>query len=316
MIIRSHSMAVLVMVALMATVGACDQSAKATSGEGLDSAQGSQEYETCAATAQCQGDLRCVDGACRSGVASPLGDYYAAVGQRELARDNVRAAVEAYTRAVNQYKIEELPIPSHLYCAQGHALAQDSGDQENAELGARVLHRCIRDLPARSRWRSQALSDLAVLGDVGLDPMLLGAKDDADRYLTKAPKTPSLDKVDVEVKSSISTSASSYSGFVQTLGSDEVRDALLPCWKAYNEATKEKTFTVTLPFKYYFYQGYYADQDRHKLDIKGDAPAPGSPQTSAEACVHGAIGPIADTYAKSGGSGSWSGDITLVIGFP
>jgi hypothetical protein len=306
----------LIAAALALPLGAaCDQSAKATSADGVET-HGSAEYETCSATVHCKSDLRCVDGVCRSSVASALGDYYAAVGQRELSRDNVEAAVAAYTRAVNQYKVEELPIPSDLFCAQGHALAMDRDNQENAELGARVLHRCVRDLPARSRWRTQALADLAILGDVGLDPMLLGAKDDADRYLTKAPKTPSIDKVDVQVKSTVSSSASTYTGFVQKLTSDEIRDALLPCWKVYNDSTKEKTVSVTLSFKYYFYQGYYADQDRHKLDIKGEPPAPTTPQAIAEACVHGVVAPVADAHSKSAGSGSWSGDITLVIGFP
>lgn len=306
----------LIAVLLVPFGAACDQSAKATSADGIENAQGSEEYETCSATVHCKGDLRCVDGVCRSSVTSPLGDYYAAVGERELSRENVEAAVAAYTRAVNQYKVEELPIPTDLFCAQGHALTMDRDNQENAELGARVLHRCIRDLPARSRWRNQALADLAILGDVGLDPMLLGAKDDADRYLTKAPKAPSIDKVDVQVQSNVSSSASSYTGFVQKLQSDEVRDALLPCWKAYNDSTKEKTISVTLPFKYYFYQGYYADQDRYKLDIKSEAPAPTTPQAIAEACVHGVIAPMADEYSKRAGSGSWSGDLTIVLGFP
>jgi hypothetical protein len=240
-----------------------------------------------------------------------VGDYYAAVGARALAEQQVPQAIEAYTAAVNRYESDKVEIPLAILCGKGEALAGAMEEREKAEQAARTLHECLRQAPVGSAVRSRALRTLARLGRAGLDPELLGRDELMSQYLTKKPAKPPTSSLVVKADGSVKTRASSYTAFLEHVKSDPVRDLLVPCWEANWKANKKKVLTTTLDFKYWFHEGYEPSEDRDKMAIKSAEPAPGTP----ERCVHDALGPVADDFSKAQrkGSGRWNGKITLTI---
>src|SRR6185436_2831751 len=148
--------------------------------------QKSREYESCGATLHCADNLRCFDQQCRRTARSAVGDYYAAAGAAARAKGEIEPAIAAYAQALGQYAAEKLEVPPDIDCAYGATLAAGRAKRENAELGARVLHRCVLAVPTGSSLRMQAMGSLALLGEAGLDPLTLGGGKLADTYLTKA----------------------------------------------------------------------------------------------------------------------------------
>jgi hypothetical protein len=305
----------LALTASLALVVACDPRAKAgnaTKGGGSGS-QLSTEYESCTSSLECVPGLRCADDICRSPKTSVVADYHAAAGRRALAEGKVDTAIAEYVEAVNQYKADDdVEVPVALYCEQGSALVQARRDPEHGELAARVLHRCVLGTPNGSAIRRRALDDLALLGDVGLDPLLLARAEAGDRYLTKAPKRPPTDSLKVAVTGDVRTSSRSYQTFITQMQSPAMRDKLAPCWEQYWKATTKTALAVTVPLKHRFYEGVYESQDGYKLYI-GDAPAPADAALAAATmCVSSAMTEFAKEF--KGGSGSWGGDVVITIG--
>ncbi|HEX7838451.1 MAG TPA: hypothetical protein VF469_13345, partial [Kofleriaceae bacterium] len=166
-------------------------------------------------------------------------------------------------------------------------------NQEHAELGARILHRCVLAVPAASRLREQALGDLAGLADAGLDPVLLGAGKLADRYLTRAPTQPATDKLTVTVAPSPMPAGKSYPQIPDKLNEADVRGALVACWEAYNAQTHKDALTVAIGIKSIFAPSEYEDEPG-TITIKLDPPvamAPGSPESAADGCVRQIVEP-------------------------
>src|SRR4051812_11248303 len=158
-------------VALLALCAACDSKATASDPQATARPeQKSKEYESCGASMHCADELRCFDQTCRRTARSAVGDYFAALGSQARAKGDNEAAIAAYTSALGHYDSEHVPLPPDIDCAYGGALAAAKTNRDHAELGARVLHRCLLAVPTASSLRVQALSELATLSDVGLDP--------------------------------------------------------------------------------------------------------------------------------------------------
>src|SRR5262249_19702432 len=157
------------------------------------------------------------------------------------ARGDYEAAISAYAQAEAQYEAEHLknlPVPD-IDCAYGAALAAAKQKHDHAELGARVLHRCVIAVPVGSTLREAAIVQLATLKHVGLDPLLLGPNKPADTYLTKGPATPSGDKVNVTVTANPAVSGKSYAQIPDKVA--ELKPQLVACWEAYTAASKKDT---------------------------------------------------------------------------
>lgn len=274
------------------TLGGCDSRATASDPSGGRAEQRSREYESCAASAQCQDDLRCFDHTCRRTARSIVGDYYAAAGARVRARGEVEAAIAAYAQALTHYDAEKVALPPDVDCAYGAALAAARGNKERGELGAKVLHRCVLAVPSASRLREQALADLAGLAEVGLDPVLLGAGKLADTYLTKAPTRPATDKLTVSVAPTPMPAGKSYPQIPDKLAQPDVRGALVACWEAYNAAAHKDAMTVTLGLKSISAPSEYED-DPVTFSVRFEPPAalPAGPDAAAEACVRQVVEP-------------------------
>src|SRR5437763_10455532 len=150
----------------------CDTRAKASDPVRAD--QKSKELESCSASIDCADSLRCFDHACRRTARSAVGDYFAALGSQLKKAGDIEGSIDAYNRSLGHYDSEKIALPPDVDCAYGAALAAGKAKKEHAELGARVLHRCMLAVPVGSRLREQALSDLASLSDAGLDPLTLG----------------------------------------------------------------------------------------------------------------------------------------------
>jgi hypothetical protein len=283
--------AIAVSVVCAAAAAGCDSRATASEPGAGRAEQKSREYETCAASVQCQDELRCFDHTCRRTARSIVGDYFAAAGALAKSRGELEAAIAAYAQAIGHYDAEKIALPPDVDCAYGAALAAARRNREHGELGARVLHRCVLATPAASRLREQALADLATLGDVGLDPVLLGASKLADLYLTK-PARPSTDKLAVAVAPTPAPTAKSYPMIPDKLGQAELRTGLVACWEAYNAATHKDALTVTVGLKAVYTPSEYEDEPG-TVAIKFDPPVapPAGPDAAADGCVRQIVEP-------------------------
>jgi hypothetical protein len=288
-------------VAAFAVLGAlgtpgCDSRATASDPSAGRAEQKSREYETCSASMQCQDELRCFDHACRRIARSTVGDYYAAAGALARGKGDLEAAIASYAQALGHYDAEKLALPPDVDCAYGATLAAARAKKEHAELGARVLHRCLLAAPVGSRLRDQALAELAGLADAGLDPVLLGASKVADLYLTKAPSKPQADKLTVSVTPTPVPAGKSFALIPDKLGEAETRAALVACWDAYAAASKKDALTVTLGLKSSYLASEYEDETGTYV-MKLDAPA-GLAAASAEAAADGCVRQVVEPALK------------------
>lgn len=274
---------------LLLALAACDTKATASDPQGGGRAeQKSREYESCSATLHCAENLRCFDNTCRRISRSAVGDYYAAVGAAALRRGEAETAIASYAQAINQYEAEKVAggVPPEIDCAYGAALAAGKGKKENAELAARVLHRCVLAVPVGSALRLHAFEQLATLEGTGLDPLLLGAGKTADLYLTKGPARPASDKLTVSVAANPEPKKS-FAAIKDKLASTDLRGPLISCWEANFAATKKEIMSVTIGVKSAYVLSEYED-DPGVFVVKVEAPTSVDP---AEACVRNAIEP-------------------------
>jgi hypothetical protein len=282
-----------VVVASGVALGACDTRATASDPATSRGEQKSKEYESCGASAQCADDLRCFEHACRRTSRSTVGDYHAAAGALARSRGDLEGAVAAYAQALGHYDAEKVALPPDVDCAYGAVLAAARSKKEHAELGSRVLHRCVLAVPVGSRLREQALADLATLADAGLDPVLLGANKLADLYLTKGPARPPTDKVAVTVTPTPMPTGKTYALIPDKINAPEMHAALVACWEAFSNASKKDSVTVTIGVKSSFIPSEYEDEPGTfvvRLDPAVALPA-GSAEAAADSCVRQVIEP-------------------------
>lgn len=283
------------MLAVAAAAAGCDSKATVTGPDPQASAvkpeQKSREYESCGATVDCADNLRCLEQTCRRTARSAVGDYWAAAGAAALARGEIDPAIAAYDQALGQYGAEKLEVPADVDCEYGAALAAGRAKRETAERAARVLHRCVLAVPPASALRARAMTSLAALAEVGLDPLLLGGAKLADRYLTKAPQRPSTDKLTVSISASPATSSKSYGVVSEKLVDPAAKPALIACWEAYSAAAKKDTLAVTLPIKVGYASSEYEDEDGAWYAKLGAASGLSGAEAEADACVRKVVEP-------------------------
>ncbi len=268
---------------------ACDS--RATSDPGRS--ERSREYETCSTSVDCKDELRCFDHTCRRTARSTVGDYFAAHGALAKQKGDLEQAINDYTQALAHYDAEKIALPPDVDCAYGAALAAAAGNKEHAEMGARVLHRCLLAVPAGSRLREQALAALAPLGDAGLDPVLLGANKVADKYLTKEPSRPSSDKVQITVTANPQPTGKSYQQIPDKLKEPDMRAALVGCWDTYTNATKKEAMTTTVGLKVSYIPSEYEDESgTYSAKLDPQTGATNTPEAAAETCVRGVLDPM------------------------
>jgi hypothetical protein len=297
LVYRSTLRNALVISAIAAPIAACDSRAKAGDARG-DTL--SKEYESCASSADCDDKLRCFDHACRRTTRNTIGDYYAALGGVALAKGDTRASIAAYEQALGHY---EQAAPPDVDCAYGAALAAGRAKKDDAELGARVLHRCVMAVPVGSALRDRALADLALLADSGLDPLLLGANKLADVYLKLAPAAPPPPSDHaVTVTASPPVSAPGFQAFPDKLASAELHAAMNACWDAYFAATKKDTMVVSLPVRAAFVPSGYDDEPgSFAFRVDPAAGVPAGPDATADACVRVVAEPALKTVPIQSG---------------
>jgi hypothetical protein len=290
--IEVSSPAMRTLVCLALALAACDTKATAsdpqTGGGAPRAEQKSRELESCGATLHCGENLRCFDQVCRRVTRSAVGDYYAAAGAAALLRGEVDTAITQYTASINQYEAEKIQggTPPELDCAYGAALAAGRNKKENAELAARVLHRCVLAVPVASELRMRAFDQLATLESSGLDPLLLGGSKTADLYLTKAAAKPASDKLTITVTATPEPKKS-FAAIKEKLASADIRAPLVACWDAAFAAAKQETISTTIGVKSAYVVGEYED-DPGVFVIKFDAP---SSVDKNEACIRAAVEP-------------------------
>jgi hypothetical protein len=273
------------------TLVGCDSRAKA-SDPGARAESKSKEYESCGASMHCQDDLRCFDNVCRRGARSTVGDYYAALGAQRLQRGELEGAIDSYNKALGHYDSEKIALPPDVDCAYGAALAAGKQKKEHAELGARVLHRCILAVPTGSSLRTQALAQLATLQDAGLDPLTLGRTQLADVYLTRAPQKPSSDKVGVTVTATPPIDKKTYHFIPDRIAEPDMKSALVACWEQYNNATHKDALAVSIGMKVSYIPSEYEDESgSFATKIDPAVAMPAGPDAAADQCVRAAVEP-------------------------
>ncbi|HTJ43965.1 MAG TPA: hypothetical protein VL463_17790, partial [Kofleriaceae bacterium] len=154
-----------------------------------------------------------------------------------------------------------------------------------------VLHRCLMGAPMGSELRVRALASLATLDDAGLEPAHLALDKPADVYLSRAPATPTTEKLKVTATGEPATSAASFAAVVERVQQGDLRSSLVSCWQKYSDATKKTSLTVSLPIKAAYIDSGYDDEPGGFV-VKLDPPAAGSgPDAEATACVRGVVEP-------------------------
>lgn len=277
--------------ALLSLATACDS--KATASDPQSGAprpeQKSKEYESCGASMHCADELRCFEQTCRRTARSTVGDFYASRGAQLRAKGDVEGAITAYTSALGHYDSEKVPLPPDVDCAYGGALAAAKTNKDHAELGARVLHRCVLAVPSASPLREKALAELAGLADVGLDPLLLGGGKPADLYLTKGPVKPATDKLAVTVTATPQP-AKSMAAISDAIGAQ--KSGLVACWETYNAASKKTDMTVNIDVKTGYIASEYDDVSGTWVVKLQPSTAPaGTPEAAADTCARSLVEP-------------------------
>lgn len=302
---------VIAAAAFAASAAGCDPSADASGAEAGQSGA-SAELESCAATSQCQPGLRCVDRVCVPEVGSVLGDYHAATGRLALERGDVNGAIERFSRAVNQYESDGITPPAALYCEQGHALVADRTNPERAEVGARVLHRCLLRAPAASDLQRRALTDLALLDELGLEPLTLNRAEPADAYLTREARPLRPDELRVAVSGE--GRARTFNRLISHLEGENLDETLAPCWNLYFDESGEEELTLEIPFSYDYRLGPTTAQDRAVVRIPNHDGPSGSGEAKAHACAVDILKPMAAEYARRQSDNvGWREAVTLQI---
>jgi hypothetical protein len=277
-------------VAIAAAIAGCDTRAKASDPAGRAESK-SKEYESCGASMHCQDDLRCFDNVCRRTARSSVGDYYAALGNQLRARGELAAAIDSFNKALGHYDSEKIALPPDIDCSYGATLAAAKAKKEHAELGARVLHRCLLAVPSGSPLRDRALSDLATLTDSGLDPLALGRTQLADVYLTRAPQKPASDKLSVSVTPTPAVDKKTFALIPDRIQQPDLKAALIACWETYNQATRKEAMSVTIGIQSKYYASEYEDEPgRYQTKIDPAVAVPG-PDGAADQCVRAAVEP-------------------------
>jgi tetratricopeptide (TPR) repeat protein len=285
----SRSLAYATLV--LAAVAGCDSRAKASDPQAARAEAKSREYESCGASMHCQDELRCFEHVCRRGARSSVGDYYAALGAANRQRGELEAAIDAYNRALGHYDSEKIAPPPDVDCAYGSTLAAARKKKEHAELGARVLHRCVLAVPVGSPLRERALADLALLAEAGLDPLTLGRSQLADVYLTRAPQRPSADRLSVHVTATPPVDKKTFPLIPERLGQADVKAPLVACWETYNAATRKEAMAVTIGLKWQYLPSEYEDEPGRYQPRFDPASSAAGPDGIAETCVRAAVEP-------------------------
>lgn len=286
----------IVAVVALALAPACDGKATASDPPAaLAPVEKVAEYESCSTSRDCAAGLRCFDDTCRRSARSNVGDYYAAVGARQLADNKIDASVASYAQAVARYEADKLGIPPEVDCGYGGALVAARANHDKAELGARVLHRCLMGTPAGSSLRERALATLAMLDEAGLEPAHLALDKPADVYLSRAPAAPTTDKLKVTVTGEPAPSGQSFGLVTERATAADLHGALVACWQPWFDATKKQALVVGLPLKVKYQASQYDDEPGSYSLTLDPAPAGSTPEASAAACIRGVLDPALAT---------------------
>ncbi|MDR7513149.1 MAG: hypothetical protein QN147_14160, partial [Armatimonadota bacterium] len=305
--------------AILAMLAAAGCDARVKSAEGVTRASAapttpSRERESCAATADCEAPLRCVEGACRAPTSSRLGDYYWTAGVAAARQNDLDRATEAYQQAIGQFEAEKLPTPPALLCDYGAALGQRKNDPKAAEQAARYLHRCLLAAAPGSTVYATALAELVDLEPLGLDPGLLAREQPADAYLTRAPKKPATTSLRADVAQTAPSRDRGYAAWIEVVRAAAARGAFNRCYEDYWAATQKTALPVELQMKYRVTLG---DDDvvvGARLDLGGGASAAGA-DAAASACVREALAGDVTSFSKDVklSAGNWQGTIVVTL---
>ncbi len=291
------------LVVLLFALG-CDSKATASDPQSAPPRpeQKSKEYESCGASMHCAENLRCIRNECLRTARSVVGDYFGVVGYLASTKNDPATSVASYKSALAQYDVEKIPVPPDVECAYGAALAAGRANKENAELAARVLHRCVMAMPVGSKARWDALGSLAQLGmESGLDPMLLGAEKTADVYLTRGATKPRSENLSVQIQVS-PPPAKTFPLITEKLNEPEIRNGFLACWDPFHTASKKDVMSGTVGFKSGFVAPEYEDEPgRFVLKFDPAVALPPGPEAAADACVRAIVEPAIKTLKISEG---------------
>ncbi len=303
---------------MVATLMGCDSSARSKGGELALGPEGeSIAYESCSTTADCEGELRCIDLLCIDKNRSRLGDFYAASGRRALGTGDTEMAAKAYNSAVTQYEKEKLAPPLDVLCEQGVALAAGREDQQLAEAGARILHKCVLAVPGGGRLARQAYDALASLGEAGLDENVIARSEPGDLYMSGEALQPDLNNLKLSVQpQGKKNKKRGFAALVTALEAPGSKQAFGSCWQSYWKKSKQATLRVEIPFEYHFILDE-DDESGDKAVLKiGERQAPGDANLAAAGlCIEDAAAAVATAVVKGMRDDTrWKTSILIQIG--
>lgn len=270
----------------------------------------SRETETCGATGDCVTPLRCVARVCRAPSTSRLGEYYWIAGEVAAEKGDLARATETLALAATTYETEHLEPPAGLLCAHGAALRRHVGDPRAAEQSARLLHRCLLTSARGSTEHERALTELAGLEPLGLDPTLLARDKVADTYITRAPWKPAT--IRVKVERTTASPVKGYATFIDTVvETDPTRQRLGACHDL-SQAPAQTPVSVLVNVKY---KGRFDEDEEIFLSggtFEFEARGVGA-ETPATACVKAAMVEQTAPFGEKANGPSWTGGLTITL---
>jgi hypothetical protein len=281
-------------------VAACDTRAQPAAAQGggagpvMDPERVSKELESCSRTDDCTPGLRCFDTVCRRTDRDVQADYLAARAANRRSTGDLTHALADFAEAVSMYDGKS---PVDIDCAYGDALVEARADKEKAELGARVLHRCVNAAPAGSPLREAALQKIALLDELGFDPVHLDKTDPADVYLSKAAPVVAKGPSGVDIKADPAPTGKTWTATADALAA--AKPTMLAC-------AKKPPVSVNVPLETQRHQEYDDEPPYFTVRIDPKAPAPGS---DAEGCIRDAV--TAAVKGVKGGGSDWT--VTVVV---
>ena len=264
-----------------------------------------KEGETCSATNDCLGSMRCVESQCQLANRSVVGDYQLARARTLRKQSKINDALIAYQASIVAFGAEVEKMPAEVVCEMGGLLANNARTNDEMEEAARTLHQCVYGVPVGSNARMEALAALSKMDGVGLDPNHLARREESREYLTLKAAMPA----DANVRVTIATT--NKNGPVQrklldAFSEKDFASDLKPCLERFFESSGKKRFDVPLQLKHSFRLTRYEDFDRATLSVVGEGKSGDGDKALVE-CVRSAVADTAtDIVENLGRETKWT----------
>lgn len=203
---------------------------------------------SCAGRDDCPTSQRCVQGRCAYRTSSVSGEILTRAAEAQVAHGDRAGALMTYEKALEAYTARAAPIPPELACGAAQLSLSSAAEAEARERGARLADLCFRVSVPGSRLRASVATALSRLRFYGLDPALFEESEPAERFFTEEAGPPTLDAVDIRVRTKASDGA--RAAVATRLGEVDAVRAAADCFIDDFGGRHERTASAHLTVRY------------------------------------------------------------------